>query len=760
MVDSFHLHVSFRKWIKSVHRAGINGRLAVQKYVPATQLKIYWTEESVRQIIRSIIPSFPVQFETITGQYLKVFSTLVFIDQPEHIGLFLKGRLGDNKLPLDGLPTTWNGVVDKFLVEQWQFCPWEFSIHGTDMHMKELHAQQILPVRYTKLPMTEQHDPTEVRIVELDREYCEFPPEVVFKIYKGSDRINLYDREADVYTRLMRLKPTGIANCYGSLAYTETNIRIIVLEYARMGSLVEFFESPPPMTTNDYRQLWERLLDLFEGLYVLHNIDENDSKSLTGIHQDIQPANILVFPGDTGSPYDVFFKLADFGLTEVVSVTGEGVTFPVNNEGNKMYSAPEAFSNGRIESGLRPYINSLADLWSLGAVLSDFMVWSIGGEPLRESYRTRRRDAVAKLPHLKGHGFQAYFHNGTDVLPEVVNFHEDILKNNKRDEDVFSPHMSQSILDFMLISSGKRLQANKAKMMATSRINDAQSSDKPPRPRTPETTYDRISYNLSPRNRSARTSTQVTVTPVVTVEEIYKEIKRRPVLGKLLPWSPSEAVMNFPGMQIARNKVNAREGRDQVCMIIFVIDDCDSLRKHSSSIAIAARVISYTVKVTDKNGMDLYFASDSVNPQDCRNSSTVEQKINKKRPVDGFCDMAKCLDDVLKDVRNNGMQPTSIYIFTDGIWGANDNWNGVKEVIHDAITSLVEARRKPRNLMFQFVQFGRDPAALELLKSFDDNCKRVENGVVFDIVDRKYWDSHVPKIIVGSLDRNNDDDES
>ena len=80
----------------------------------------------------------------------------------------------------------------------------------------------------------------------------------------------------------MRLKPTGIAKCYGSLAYTETNIRIIVLEYASKGSLVEFFELPVPMATNDYRQLWERLLDLFEGLYVLHNIDHNDSKSLTG----------------------------------------------------------------------------------------------------------------------------------------------------------------------------------------------------------------------------------------------------------------------------------------------------------------------------------------------------------------------------------------------------------------------------------------------------------------------------------------------
>ena len=160
-----------------------------------------------------------------------------------------------------------------------------------------------------------------------------------------------------------------------------------------------------------------------------------------------------------------------------------------------------------------------------------------------------------------------------------------------------------------------------------------------------------------------------------------------------------------------------------------MIDDCESLRDHRYSIAMTARVISYTVKITDKNGMDLYFASDSVNPQGCHNSSAVEKKINKKRSVEGSCDMAKCLDDVLKDVRKNGMKPTSIYILTDGRCSLTDNGKGVKEVIYDAIMSLVEAKRIPRDLMFQFVQFGRDPEAYELLKSFDDDCKKVENNI-------------------------------
>lgn len=178
MVGSLDLRVSFQQWIKCVQRDGIDGRLEVQKYVPAKQLKIYWSEESLRQIMESIVPNGPVQFARITGRYLKVFSTLVFIGKPEHIGLFLKQGIGDNMLPLDRLPTSWHGDLDRFLVEQWQFCPWDFTIQESDM--RELYTQQILPVRYTEPPMTGQHDPTEVRVMKLDSEYCEFPPEVIY----------------------------------------------------------------------------------------------------------------------------------------------------------------------------------------------------------------------------------------------------------------------------------------------------------------------------------------------------------------------------------------------------------------------------------------------------------------------------------------------------------------------------------------------------------------------------------------------------
>ena len=61
--------------------------------------------------------------------------------------------------------------------------------------------------------------------------------------------------------------------------------------------------------------------------------------TVTRIHQDIQPANILVFPQDVSrSRFDVKFKLADFGLTEIGPVSCSSGKMATVNRGNRMYS--------------------------------------------------------------------------------------------------------------------------------------------------------------------------------------------------------------------------------------------------------------------------------------------------------------------------------------------------------------------------------------------------------------------------------------
>ncbi|UZP34395.1 hypothetical protein NXS19_002211 [Fusarium pseudograminearum] len=481
--------ISFRQWIPSVSKVGVNGFGEESKYVPATKLTAYWSEEQLlHDIIDAINPVLSVPYGTIIKQYLGVFSTLVYLGRPEAIRHFLALGMSDDRLPLrlNELPDEWNHELDRFIEEQWRFCPWRFTVLGSDQ--RQLPTQQILPIEYKKSLTTENLSSyqAQVRVVKIDKEYSEFEQqEVVFKIYKEPGNIQLYNRETDVYTRLRAFPEIAITECYGSFGYPGTDTWIIILEYTEIGSLLKFFEKcKTPVRPEEYTMLWERLTDLLNGLYLLHNQSLTGVGPLTGIHQDIQPANILVFRRPGNSTYDVVFKLADFGLTELAKKDeyGEGATVPTNTEGNRMYASPEAYSNSKLKSQARPRLSSLTDLWSIGAVFSDFLVWSIGGNGFREDYRIRRRDAIAELPYFKDRGWSACFHDTFKRLPAVDSFHEETLRH-KRAGDLVSPRMSEFILKFMMVEPKVRLLAGQAEGSAKKIIEEAQQS---PRPGTPE----------------------------------------------------------------------------------------------------------------------------------------------------------------------------------------------------------------------------------------------------------------------------------
>lgn len=205
-------------------------------------------------------------------------------------------------------------------------------------------------------------------------------------------------------------------------------------------------------------------------------------------------------------------------------------------------------------SKLRPHLNPLADLWSLGAVYSDFLVWSIGGGECQESYRKKRKDAIAKLSHMTEAGFDACFHDWKKRLPAVEDFHKEVLKD-KVDGDFVSPCMSQFILKFMMVEPRSRLMAMQAMAHATSMI-DAARLGPTQRPTTPEIIHPVInrpsSYNYGRK---------------VSVLEVYEALKKKSNWKhfKRHRSQPSDVGMNLPGMQSARNKINLHGGRDQVC---------------------------------------------------------------------------------------------------------------------------------------------------------------------------------------------------
>ena len=108
-----------------------------------------------------------------------------------------------------------------------------------------------------------------------------------------------------------------IIACYGSFIDNETYN--IILEYADRGTLEDFLKSAPaPPSSQEMIEYWDRFSSVTHGLATIHGTEastetnipvllgyafdslphvlELDSRSYRW-HQDIKPANILVFSG-------------------------------------------------------------------------------------------------------------------------------------------------------------------------------------------------------------------------------------------------------------------------------------------------------------------------------------------------------------------------------------------------------------------------------------------------------------------------------
>ncbi|UPK95530.1 hypothetical protein LCI18_006465 [Fusarium solani-melongenae] len=799
----------FKKWVKENQRTGMSCSDQPCPYVPPSLLTTYWNRERIKEVLDSF--NFHDDVDSIIGGFLRIFSTLVYIRQPRLIAHFLRDNRSDHQLPFSssGILDDWPPEFGDFLEHQWMFFPVEFS--NNLMYKRELHPRQILPVTYGESLRGETYagDGSSIRKVELHPE-CNTMTEtntnpVVFKIFSGSDMKRQYEAEAAVYLRLRRQPKAQkhIAEHYGSFSFEESQKRVIILEYTPLGSLVDFFKQTQPSSPTEYKMLWDELLKLVGALYALHNLDrrgiEGDKNGFTAaVHQDIQPANILVFthpeknPPRAASRFDVRFKLADFGLAEARRVSSSDDHFIIQNQGNLMYSAPECFANHPLQTAVRPKVTTKIDIWALGAVFSDVLVWSITGEAGREEYRQVRMAALKEQGQFKSDGREAFFHDNQYVLQAVVEYHGRVL-GHKRVDDFISEKMSRFILHEMLTDEDCRLPAEKLMPRVDKLSREMKLEmqfeaplDSPQSPLSPASGSGQMSrvqedtaiYTERPHRRSRTpqepppaTSHSVTAQPTIhkpapgqaSVDKIYEKLvsKSKATILKRRTWDRiqgkhSEISIDLPEMKHAWALIKTHGGRDQ----IILIDNYVSMESHLDILAKTARVISYVTKVADTNGMDLFFTSDSAKSYKHTSSKTVESAIRKMGFVKGKCNMKTCLDNILKAISKDGhtaIRPTSIYVYTDAVWEDADE---VASVIKRAIRRLAKAEDDPSTLMFQFIQFGNDETGGKCLQKLDDECKEIHCDVEYDIVDTKRWYAEVPSIVIGSLSRENDLDNS
>ncbi|KAK8091011.1 hypothetical protein PG994_000516 [Apiospora phragmitis] len=131
----------------------------------------------------------------------------------------------------------------------------------------------------------------------------------------------------------------------------------IVLEYAELGSLIEYWKGDhEPTQQEDINMIWTSFSELFKGLTVIHSnippAQGRESMKMFGMHLDIKPGNILVFKRPASSnEYDVKFKIADFGLSRTKPIVS-GQPDPIDRDpgGSRMYIFPFMW-DGPLTSG-------------------------------------------------------------------------------------------------------------------------------------------------------------------------------------------------------------------------------------------------------------------------------------------------------------------------------------------------------------------------------------------------------------------------
>jgi hypothetical protein len=253
----------------------------------------------------------------------------------------------------------------------------------------------------------------------------------------------MYTTETNIYSKLRLGADSAIVKTYAGFSFPESQRCIAVLEYANGGSLIEFFRSKsPPLSNDNIVLLWEKLMKLTEAIDMIHKWSKRSSGWTPN---DMRPENILVFSKDKNCSISAIdFKFEGCSLVELGGPPTPDEEIAMKENGSRMYLPPES------STCLPPMHSPETDIWSLGAVFSDCLVWSISGEAGRERYFNRRM--IELIDH------NPCYHDGVKRLRVVDECHELALLH-KNDDDLMTIFMSRIILFKMLAPAGERWTA-------------------------------------------------------------------------------------------------------------------------------------------------------------------------------------------------------------------------------------------------------------------------------------------------------------
>jgi hypothetical protein len=203
---------------------------------------------------------------------------------------------------------------------------------------------------------------------------------------------------------------------------------------------------------------------------------------------------------------------------------------------------------------------------------------------------------------------------------------------------------------------------------------------------------------------------------------------------------------------------------------IFVVDNGTTMVEYWPLLKFVAETLSRKVAGLDQSGIDLKFTInghelDKTNLVGDRGRRDFAQAIDKARPApapskDHF--VATNMDQILRNTflewRTSSKRATTVIILTDGSWKGSVPREAIDKSILTFAKDELHMKHEPRHFSIGFIRFGN--AETKRLELLDDQLCSL-NGLE-DIIDHCSWKASVNKMILGSLNSyqdQNDDDE-
>ncbi|OCT53406.1 hypothetical protein CLCR_09508 [Cladophialophora carrionii] len=511
-VNDPNTHETIQSFLQFLNKHSCEGitfdarsRPRTRRFFPERAVKTYFdcTRHDDAQRVRELVAAATQRscqspdYRTVASDCPRVFSILASIGQSQYIDHFVhQANLQDGALPFRReaahlFPVIANNTTffEAFYQKQWEFCVLPLKYRLDPVVFED---DRILPISLSERLDRRHGSSASVHKIVVHGDYDALDrgqaPQSIPHVYalksyyptaaddrdpNGDNDLprpkDYYDAEVEAFRRLNDSgEPApNLIGFYG--AFTQSNSRHIILQYANVGTLEDYWKKvEPPKLGRDILTLWSKVFEVCNALVQIHERegDRNTGRPqiFRGWHEDLRPANILVVGDIENSPYEVHFMVADLGLSHFSAIVeGDGSTTREGRGGSQAYSAPERNLATGSPSNFKPRVKQNIDTWSLACIFSEFHVWTIGGYGGRDYGVLTYRDARQTHKDVCT-SFGACFHDRKgNLLATVEEWHTRSVSLCAT-QDHITPIIWKELLRRMFAPSEYRLQSKQVVM--------------------------------------------------------------------------------------------------------------------------------------------------------------------------------------------------------------------------------------------------------------------------------------------------------